>query len=321
MDENLCSECAGPLVFDGFEFACSACGLVNEVRLLDDREPFRTDDDGAVLPGSHGPPTQAGVAPSGSVIAFGDRDARGNRLPDDPVSRTRLSRMRRAASYGATLKERSHREMERAIHAIGSRLGIAKSIRERAVELGRKNGGSARGKPWALVASALLLLASREVGSGLKARDFVAVSVNDKGNKRGKRAGRGGRSPESKKAHRILREFRLLNRTLNVNVRSSAEDFVPKFVSDLRLPSEVAMKALELIRLAPLHAGRSPTVAASGGIYAAALVMGHRVGQRAVGKAAGCSEVSVRSALAEMCETSEAVRKIVVEANTRGRLG
>src|SRR5207247_8005390 len=119
-----------------------------------------------------------------------------------------------------------------------------------------------------------------------------------------------------KVALRIGRESRVLNRVLGLHVVSIPDQFVPRICSDLGLPHEVAMKAVELLRLAPLK-GRSQRVAAAGATYAAALILHRRVAQKAIGAAANVSEVSVRTALMQMCRQSEDVRLKIVAANTR----
>ncbi len=309
-----CGECGGRLELDEAHAIlwCTTCGLTNDM-FLDTTEPFKTDDDGTVIHGSHGgPPTAAGNAPAPTYMGRGSRDAKGSRLSSDPASRARLWRIRRIANQGATLPERQRSAMTRTINDIGSRLGISARVRDRAVQLGRKNGFDSRGKSLNVVSSALLLIATKEVGAGLRAADFSAVVNVWKHGKPTKRPGRG--SVENQ----IAREARKLGRTLGVNARTTPEQFVPRIANQLGLDHEATAKALALMRRAPAPPGHSPVVAAAGSVYAAALILGTKRSQKAVGMAAGVSEVSVRNAVVRMCRASDEVRREIIEANGRG---
>src|SRR5439155_17086680 len=122
---------------------------------------------------------------------------------------------------------------------------------------------------------------ARERGSGITALDVARAAQH------------GDQKQRRKAALRIGRLFASLNRTLGVNVRSTASQFVPLLCSRLDLPQEVEAKAITLVKLVQLNGG-SPKVAATGSVYMAAILTGRRIGQRAVADAASVSEVSVR---------------------------
>ena len=143
-----------------------------------------------------------------------------------------------------------------------------------------------RSCPVWLVTSATLLLACRERGSGLTPLDFAKAAVHHADEKQQKGA-----------ALKLSREFRRLNRILNVHVSSSPAQFVGKITTDLGMPREVESKARELLRLVPLRQGGSPRVTAAGSVYLSARITGHRIGQRAVADVANVSEVSIRKVM------------------------
>src|SRR5207245_995653 len=77
------------------EVVCE-CGLVLQERIIDPSQPFRTDSDGVILTGHVGPAQSPSLGFAvGSVMSYGNRDASGRPLSADPVSRTRIHRMRR----------------------------------------------------------------------------------------------------------------------------------------------------------------------------------------------------------------------------------
>jgi len=174
--------------------------------------------------------------------------------------------------------------MGRVLNEIAGRLGLPRATRDRALHLGRES--KSRGRPWWLVTSATLLLASRERNSGLTPLDFARAAVHHADEKEQKRA-----------ALKIAREFRRLNTKLGVHVASRPEQFIGKLVTDLGMPREVEAKARELLRLVPPRQGGSPRVTAAGSVYVAARITGNRIGQRAVADVANVSEVSIRKVM------------------------
>src|SRR5437899_7986233 len=109
MDTNLdqhelsCESCRNRLVTDGFETWCEGCGLVVDAQAFDTAPIWKTDDGGNLIGQQHGPPQTPGMgAMVGSVISYGNRDASGRALSADPAARTRVHRMRRVQSRGAS---------------------------------------------------------------------------------------------------------------------------------------------------------------------------------------------------------------------------
>ena len=279
-----CDECGTRLVTDGYETFCAGCGLVGNAQVFD-TPIWKTDDAGNLIGQQHGPPQGLGLGSlPGSVMSYGNRDASGRALSNVPEARTRLHRIRRVQAHGATGRQRSEGDMGRVLNEIAGRLGLPRATRDRALHLGRES--KSRGRPWWLVTSATLLLASRERNSGLTPLDFARAAVHHADEKEQKRA-----------ALKIAREFRRLNTKLGVHVASRPEQFIGKLVTDLGMPREVEAKARELLRLVPPRQGGSPRVTAAGSVYVAARITGNRIGQRAVADVANVSEVSIRKVM------------------------
>lgn len=268
-----CSECGGRLVRDDrVGLWCSACGLTVNTPFFDTRESTQYDEDGRREIGlGHGPPTPSGSRPAPTRIGY-DRAAR------TAVTQIRLARMRLAErTYGSDPRERSMKDLSRQIESIGSRLGIGKSVRERALFIGRSPRHEHRGRPWSILASAYLLVAARD--SALRSQDFAAViQVKD-----------------AKVATRqIARLSRSLRREMGLSGVREPSIFLPRFIGELGLPHGVESAAREVLRLMPVQVGHSPTVAAAAALYTACAIRRVRVGQRRVADVAGCSEVSLR---------------------------
>lgn len=260
---------------------------------FDTRESVNYDENGSRVIGlaQHGPPPPLGQAPHATTLWL-TCDAKGNRLDADPTSRARLARIKRVNAQGLPAKERTHREMVRVVNDIGMRLGLTRNVRERAIHLGHKTGGLARGIQRTLVASTLLLLAARECGSALRPADFGVVT------------------PSRVTPLQIARRYRTLNRKLDLRIRSGPAQFVSRLCSDVGLPHVVQAKAIELLQTVPPKQGKSPLTSAAGAVYTAALITGHRIGQHAIAEAADVSEVSLRAAMRVFAEHARSAEQL-----------
>jgi transcription initiation factor TFIIB len=81
-------------------------------------------------------------------------------------------------------------------------------------------------------------------------------------------------------------------------------EYVPRFCTDLNLPTKVQSKAMELLDKTQNHAamaGRGPTGIAAASIYLAGILMENRRTQREVADVAGVTEVTIRNRFKEMC--------------------
>ena len=138
-EASTCDECESRLVTTDGEIYCEGCGLCLEDRAFEMDPGYRTDAEGRIITGHVGPPKTPGLGSAvGSMISYGARDAHGRALNNDPTTRTRLHRIRRVAQHGASGRQRQEDDAGRAIRAITARLGLPKSIEQRAVFLFRE---------------------------------------------------------------------------------------------------------------------------------------------------------------------------------------
>ena len=85
-----CDDCGvGRVLLDQLhqENVCDNCGIVSSGPMLDSFTPYRIDDGVLTGNGHAGPPQRLGSTISGSVISYGNRDANGTPLSNDPVAR------------------------------------------------------------------------------------------------------------------------------------------------------------------------------------------------------------------------------------------
>ena len=85
---------------------------------------------------------------------------------------------------------------------------------------------------------------------------------------------------------------------------SDPATYVPRFITQLKLPGKVQQKVIEILEDAKsqrsLVTGRDPRGLAAAAIYIASILMDHRVTQRDIAMAAGVTEVTVRNRYKEL---------------------
>ena len=90
---------------------------------------------------------------------------------------------------------------------------------------------------------------------------------------------------------------------------SSPENYVPRFVSDLKLPSEVQRITMEILAKAKqvrnLVTGRDPRGLAAAAIYIASIMTDNRVTQRDISRVSGVTEVTIRNRYKELVSRLE----------------
>ncbi|MFQ5974967.1 MAG: hypothetical protein ACE5J5_01440, partial [Candidatus Hydrothermarchaeales archaeon] len=107
----------------------------------------------------------------------------------------------------------------------------------------------------------------------------------------------------------IGRVYRYVARELGFSLNPTTPmDYVPRFISELKLPFEVQKKAVEILESAmeaQLTSGKGPTGMAAAGIYIASVLQGERVTQKEVAETAGVTEVTIRNRYKDIVETLE----------------
>ena len=261
------------------ERVCDNCGFVVDEGLVDlgpDWTTFEGDDRIRA-----GPPPSV-MAPDkglGSMVGNGLRDAKGN--PIDARSVAALNRLRRVSRW--TRYDRTERALAPGLaqlSSLASRLGLAPVFRERAAILLRHTieAGLSRGRSMDAIVAAAVYLAAKQLGAPRGLHELAqATGVT---------------------VHRISLTAKVVSRELGVYSRASrAEDFVPRFASQLNLTPEVGERALSLVsrvKDAKSLEANSPVGIAAGAIYLASEELGAPMTQAQIARLTGVSEVTIR---------------------------
>jgi transcription initiation factor TFIIB len=261
------------------ERVCSNCGFVVDEGFVDlgpDWTTFEGDDRIRA-----GPPPSV-MAPDkglGSMVGNGLRDAKGN--PIDARSVAALNRLRRVSQW--TRYDRTERALAPGLaqlSSLSSRLGLPPAFRERAAILLRKaiEAGLSRGRSMDAIVASVVYLAAKQLGAprGLhELSQATGVTV-----------------------HRISLTSKVISRELGVFGRATrAEDFVPRFASQLGLDGRVSERAWALVnrvRDSKLLEANSPVGIAAGALYLAAEELNVPLTQAQIARLTGVSEVTIR---------------------------
>ncbi|HEX9341680.1 MAG TPA: TFIIB-type zinc ribbon-containing protein [Thermoplasmata archaeon] len=261
------------------ERVCDNCGFVVDEGLVDlgpDWTTFEGDDRIRA-----GPPPSV-MAPDkglGSMVGNGLRDAKGN--PIDARSVAALNRLRRVSRW--TRYDRTERALAPGLAQLSSlsaRMGLAPAFRERAAILLRRTieAGLSRGRSMDAIVAAVVYLASKQLGAPRGLHELAqetGVTI-----------------------HRISLTAKVVGRELGVFSRPSrADDFVPRFASQLGLDGSVGERALALIAQAgdsKILEANSPVGIAAGALYLASEELGVPLTQAQIARLTGVSEVTIR---------------------------
>lgn len=261
------------------ERVCDTCGLVVDEGLVDQGPDWTTfEGDDRIR---SGPPPSVMVPDKGlgSMVGNGLRDAKGN--PIDARSVAALNRLRRVSQW--TRYDRVERALAPGLaqlSSLSSRMGLASDFRERAAILLRKTieAGLSRGRAMDAIVAAVVYLAAKQLGAprGLhELAQSTGVTI-----------------------HRISLTAKIISRELGVFARASrAEDFVPRFASQLGLDAVVSEKALSLVakgNVTKSLEANSPVGIAAGALYLASEELDKPLTQAEIARLTGVSEVTIR---------------------------
>ncbi len=102
----------------------------------------------------------------------------------------------------------------------------------------------------------------------------------------------------------VGRTYRFITRELGIRILpSDPVDYLPRFVSSLKLNADTQSKAVEILQKATkaeLTSGRGPTGIAAAALYVAALLNNEKRTQREVADVAGVTEVTIRNRYKEL---------------------
>lgn len=260
-----CPLCGGRMVEDEArgELVCEECGHV-EAPLLDRRPEWRP----------YSPREEVRRARTGAPITFLLHDL-GFSTSTPPEKSLKPSpadkNLIRALSQ---------------IHGLSAKLGLPGAAAETAAVIYRRARrlGLAGRRPEAL-ATAALYLSSRVLGLPRRLSEFASATGLEEA--------------------ALARLYRRLVKALKLKAPHDLPPHVSRLVAELGLSGEVERAALKLLEeacQAGLTGGRKPEVLAASAVYIAARVLGERVSQRALSKAAAISPVALRNRYKELVE-------------------
>ncbi|MHA1636667.1 MAG: transcription initiation factor IIB [Candidatus Thorarchaeota archaeon] len=290
-----CSECGGNEVVQDMqagERICATCGLVVSDHRIDtgpEWRAFTADEKDARS--RAGAPTNYAIHDKGlsTMIDWRDHDSTGKRF--SAKKRSEIYRLRKWQ-----IRTRVHSSVDRnlaqamsELDRLSSQLGLTKGIKELAALLYRK-----------LIVRRLAR--SRSIDAMVGAAIYAACRLRN-----------APRSLDEISRHsrvtkkKIGQHYRLLVEKLKIRMPiSEPSNYVPRFITQLKLPGIVQQKVLEILEMAKtnrnLITGRDPRGLAAAAIYIASILTDHRVTQRDIAMAAGVTEVTVRNRYKELVQ-------------------
>jgi len=287
-----CPDCGSLLtIFDSYrgEITCSHCGLVISDKLIDKGPEWRAfDNDQRDRRTRVGAPMTFMLHDQGlsTVIDWKNRDFAGHEIPTK--LRSQIYRLRKWQSR-IRVSDAIERNLTFALSELdrmASILSLSKNIRETAAKIYREAVKShlIRGRSIEGVAAASLYAACRMAKLPRTLNEIAEIARVDK--------------KEIGKSYRFV----ILKLNLNSNP-TKALDYISRFVSELKLSTNVQKKAVEIIELAEkkgLTSGRGPTGVAAAAIYVATIFFKERRTQRDIARVSQVTEVTVRNRFKEL---------------------
>ena len=269
---------------------CKLCGMVRQDYEIDYGKDWRVFSDGEGASQERtGMPSTNLLHDKGLTTDMGwqNKDYAGAKISGDAAKR--INRMRRQHSR-TRVRNSTERNLVLALgelERLAGRMGLPTSVREEAAYIYRKavEAKLVRGRSIEGMVAACIFTACRRSGN---ARTLDEVGAYSKTGRK-----------------EIGRTYRALCKALKVRVPPTMPiEYVPRFCTDLNLPTKVQSKAMELLDKTQNHsamAGRGPTGIAAASIYLAGILMENRRTQREVADVAGVTEVTIRNRFKEMC--------------------
>jgi transcription initiation factor TFIIB len=292
IDAETCPECGSIItVFDQNrgEIICSTCGTVISDKLIDKGPEWRAfDSDQREKRTRVGAPMTFTIHDRGlsTIIDWKNKDFAGHEIP--AKLRSQIYRLRRWQSR-IRVSDATERNLTFALSELdrmASVLALPKTLRETAAKVYRSAVKShlIRGRSIEGVAAASLYAACRMTKIPRTLQEIAETARVDK--------------------KEIGRSYRFVVSRLNLNSNPTKPlDYIARFVSELKLSSDVQKKAIEIVELAErrgLTSGRGPTGVAAAAIYVASIVYKERRTQRDIARISQVTEVTVRNRFKEL---------------------
>lgn len=280
--QGCCPECDGGVRTDGAEAVCTECGLVVDADRIDRGPEWRSFADEETDRERTGAPLTPARHDKGLSTEMG-------RTPDVPAQRKRrLARMRRhhRRANAPSKLLRNRRQGFGEIHRMAERLSLPDPFRDRACVRFKKaqDADLLRGRSIEGVAAAAVYAVCRAAGISRTLAEVEAVARIDEDH--------------------LRTAYGVLNRELDIETGPiDPAEYLPRFASDLDLPTAVERRAQELVERARekgLTNGHNPCGVAAGCLYTAAREQGVDLTQAAAAEVAGVAAATLRGTYHEL---------------------
>jgi transcription initiation factor TFIIB len=298
-----CPECGSGDLFtdeERGEIVCNACGLVVEDSIVDTSQEWREFDSQQVEKRRRtGAPLSESKHDRGLSTTIGKGLSEIYELP--AAKRSQYIRLRKWQTRMITATERNLKFALSELKRYVSYLNLPKNVEEATAILYRKavDKGLVRGRSMESVIAGALYAACRQHNTPRTLEEISEVSRVSK--------------------REIGRAYRFISRELGMRVLpTKPTDYVPRFASELELPSEVRTKAIEILSTADkreLISGKGPTGVAAAALYLSSQIVGTRRTQRQVAEVAGVTEVTIRNRCKDLIDRLD----LDVPSGRRGR--
>ena len=299
-----CPECGSSQLAvhrDRGEAVCRDCGLVIEDKMIDFGQEWREfDDNSAAKQRRTGAPMTYTKFDRGLGTDVGQK-ADIHQL--SAKGKNKFFRLRKWQHRITTAIERNLKLALAELKRVSSYLKLPRSVEEEAARIYTMavQRGLVRGRSMESVVAGALYASCRRHEVPRTLDELSEASGIDK--------------------KEVGRTYRFITRELGIRILpSNPVDYLPRFVSALRLSAETQSKAVEILqkaRDAELTSGRGPTGIAAASLYVAALMNNEKRTQREVADVAGVTEVTIRNRYKELLKElnlKEEIKKKLKEA-------
>ena len=282
-----CPECGGTNLLvqkEKGEAICRDCGLVIEEKMIDFGQEWRefSDDSGAKKRRTGAPMTYTKYD-KGLGTDIGQK---GDIYQLAAKGKNKFLRLRKWQHRISTAIERNLKLALAELKRVSSFLKLPKSVEEEAARIYTMavQRGLVRGRSMESVVAGALYASCRRHEVPRTLDELSEASGIDK--------------------KEVGRTYRFITRELGIRILpSNPIDYLPRFVSALKLSAETQSKAVDILnqaRDAELTSGRGPTGIAAASLYVAALMNNEKRTQREVADIAGVTEVTIRNRYKEL---------------------
>jgi transcription initiation factor TFIIB len=283
-----CKECSSRnLYYDQVrgERLCSDCGLLVEENIVDHNPEWRNfgPQSGGADKSRVGAPLSVMLADRGlqTTIDWQNRDYSGAPLKSKTKSQMHRMRKWQQRSKTQNAREKNLTVALNRMEMIGSKIGLPKSVHERAATIYRRalENNLVRGRSIEAVVAACLYIANQQLGTA-RTVDDVSSSAN-------------------LSSKEIGRTYRDIKRKLMIKTPvPDPRIYIDRFCSELSLNNGTKAKASDLVNRAEeleLTHGKSPSGVAAAAIYIAGQLTGQIRTQREVANVTNVTEVTIRN--------------------------